>query len=1702
MSLSTFLLKCLGPIGRIVMPKAKQIYAEHTAGNKPDEAIELQLDKFLNEALGRLGVVDDSKPWWSTAMNALGKAAVQPESFKRPHIQKWLTQQETQYLLKQLIRDKLTGNEYSQESLNILVSSYIEESFESKQYAISIITTALAVLEASVLGSIKDKGTAAIVQAYGDKQLEFLSSLRENLNHLIPDDIRQIVRIAQNNAESIQCDIGGIQIERTAFLQDINNLIKSVQFIQVRGLPGSGKSVLLKQLAQQALDKGPVLFLRAEQLEGKSWFSYASTQGLSAQPLFQLLSQIEKVGTPVIFIDAIDRTEKEQQPIILDIIRTIIQSPELANWRIVASLRDTSVDALQHWLGDTVNGMTLGTVSLNNLSNEEAETLAAANPLLRSLLFSSTQLEDIVRRPFFAKVLHQNYTIDPQSTFQPRSEVDLIAQWWQRGGYNETGQFAVERQRQLIELAKLQAHALNKPIKMNQLSTMMHIDAMKSDGLLDSVRDGISVRFTHDIFFEWAFLHVIAECEERWVDEIRSCGEPPALARTIELAAQWEYNYGENWAAWLALTQSSGLRTQWLRAWLLGPLGLPDFAKQQDPYTRAIFADGCQLFKKALVWFQATKITPNESINTFAFPSETQQQYAYLVSWPSDYLLWRRFIEFILAHISIVPKRLYPDILAVFEVWQNVFFCTANPITHKLLLQCNIWLNDIDNINYRDNWNANSFDWHEIPELEKFRKSLRRLIFLSSKAEPEIVSTYLLNSGRSNTLRRDVFDDVLTLCPILAQSPPSEIVNITLACLKEELPEERLAREAAENKRDRERRITIQAKPESERTSQEQAYLNNFSLFTTVGVSHYDWDRLCLDDGFRNFYPPTPRREPFQSLFQHSPNEALALVRELCNHATMAWRQMHTCSRDTQGTPIPLELTFCWGHQKFWGNAREFQWFRAARASHVIGCALMALEQWCYEELMRARPLDDLLEQVVIGHDNIAILGVAAMLTLHTKTVSPATLPLLTSQRVLSADQQRMHQDLISCSGMFSSDGQTDPSLIGTTSTASIQPERQQTLTSLISSHFIKGDEYSDILKKNILSFTDNLPFEYEELRDRPECISRLRTEALKYAELVDWNNYNFHEVENRPDLIAVSHTSSFSSTPESLAKRETASKFINATRLLSWCLKCLEKKALLDTFSIPEAIAVGRQIDTSDVMIYSADESEETHLAIYRGALSAIAAVILTFRQETTPSNIHWARDILMRVLKRKEIKDTFWTPDAITIDHPAIFAAQGLAAELRENAHQYEIARSLLILITHPLKAVTLAALKEACDLWSTAPKLTWVALVLAFSRNCASIHSLQDTRKKGDINLPSPEAEIEINALLELYEGGSEWPKLPLIPAPWVKRNNLNIQNHNKDNPTESDEEKNASDIIWLAADAAKALSLVPVESIMASDRKEDFLIFLQSALNWTVQEYEVNGEQSKGGNYSRHDTFEWSQSLGTTLSLVAGLIPFSSFNTRFLIPILEIEDSHCLELLYPLVNGYVCHYVYDALTIPSDTVIILNICLDRFLKLPEFDSNSFLKGKLNNFQYQGLIDALMFVSVEKAEKSARYANGDWSELPLILPVIDHFIRAVGGLIPIMERFLTLCERAKVTYPADMFADQIISVLNQGPDSLQGWHSTLLLERIAALVEYFAHRNTPMSVDLSQKLLRILDVLVDMGDRRSSLLQLNESFRDIRL
>ena len=112
-----------------------------------------------------------------------------------------------------------------------------------------------------------------------------------------------------------------------------------------------------------------------------------------------------------------------------------------------------------------------------------------------------------------------------------------------------------------------------------------------------------------------------------------------------------------------------------------------------------------------------------------------------------------------------------------------------------------------------------------------------------------------------------------------------------------------------------------------------------------------------------------------------------------------------------------------------------------------------------------------------------------------------------------------------------------------------------------------------------------------------------------------------------------------------------------------------------------------------------------------------------------------------------------------------------------------------------------------------------------------------------------------------------------------------------------------------------------------------------------------------------------------------------------------------------------------------------------------------------------------------------------------------IIDRFVRFAGWAYAVMSRYLTLCERSKDAFPAEQFADQVLHVIDENGNLLKGWHGTSLPARIAGLVQYLVDRETPAPATLAQKFLRILDLLVDMGDRRSAALQLSEAFREIQ-
>lgn len=1521
-------------------------------------------------------------------------------------------------------------------------------------------------------------------------------------------DLDRLMNLAKSYTSSISDDIGGVRLDRSAIHESLKNKLDVARIVQVRGLPGSGKSVVVRQEVQLALAKGPVLFLKAEQLEGTSWISYATAQGLSDAPLERLLVEIDATGTSTLFIDAIDRIEKQHQPIIIDVIRTIVKSPLLSNWRIVVSLRDTGIEVLRNWLGDFLDALEVETVEVDKLSDEEAKILAEAKPHLRLLLFGSPQVQEIVRRPFFAKVLNRSYMADPSvPVLAPQSELELMDNWWQRGGYNEIGQNMMERQQKLLNLASVQARNLSQSVQLSRLTSVAHIDELRADGILQNTRSGTSVRFAHDIFFEWAFFYVLVDYDAEWLKEIQDCGEPPAVARIVELVAQWEYVEGDNWAAYLTQTENSELRSQWLRAWLVGPLQIPNFKAGESQFTKAVFADDFRLFRKALVWFQAEKTSPNTNILSSDLPIEQRQQFAYLQGWPSDYPIWSRLINLILDHIADIPYKFYPEIVPIFEVWQNALFDISNPVSHALLQQCGSWLATMDVANTVKEDSEDSKRWREIPERGAFYKSLVELILRASKAEPDFAADYLQRVLASEHIQDDAFQNITAYSPMLTQSLAQSITELTLTYLKRELPDEQVARAEQQRLSDNRCRNEILAKPEEERTDQEKMILPLIGscLPPTDIFSTHDWDSLSLYDGFGNFFPPSPLKEPFHSLFQRSSSDALHLFKELCNHAMDAWKQLHQYqSRDL--TPIPLELNFPWGMQRFWGNGREYLWFRSIWVPKAIGCGFMALEEWCFAELDRGRSADELIQEIIKGNECIAILGIASMLALHTNTVSEVTLPLVTSQRLLGVDRKRMVEDFANTNATY---GNTDERHLKAVIAANVRPVRKRQLSEMVPMFVFGSDLLGKQVRDIIISFKDDLPFEYEEQRNDLETQTDLMKQAIDFAEIAEPKNYRVHHIEEDSDRVAIIHTSPSAAKPENVERVRRASNWMNRGSLCIWASKSISEGVLGDTYTIEKAVALAKEADTNNLFTNSGEETQEDFLDIHRGAVTATAAVVLCFRTDCKQEEIEWARGVLARALHLREEQHLLWSLNIVASWHPLIYVAQGLASELREGTAAQGTDLNFLALVAYPLKTVSLATVSEACQLWDKNPNLTWTTLDVAFSLCQVSQRPFDQPRMYGKALRTHVEIQTVLDAAISAYETKGDWTALSLPAPAWVKGESgdgrpvhlLNIELTSDDvvNPSES---WNQSDVIWDSERAAKVLQRISIEDVLSSNAKGAFLDFLEGALTWTKERHAPSWlKPERWSDIERH-SYEWTDALGVALGQVAGLLSISDLQTRFLDLILKLEDESCWAILSPFTRTYACTYIYNTPVVPEDAITILHLCLGRLLQSPNLQSGINQSGRFLDINQQQLINTLMFVSVEYAELATRYANGDWSEIDLILPIVNRFIRTSGWTDLVMSRFLSLCERSKTSYPADIFADQVLSIIGDGVDNLVGWRGTLIAPRIAELVQQFAHRDTRMTLAVAQKHLRILDVLVDMGDRRSAALQLSEPFRGVRL
>jgi hypothetical protein len=1296
---------------------------------------------------------------------------------------------------------------------------------------------------------------------------------------------------------------------------------------------------------------------------------------------------------------------------------------------------------------------------------------------LRRLLFGEKRVRDIARRPFFAAVLARaTRSGSSQEAAAPTSEVELIDVWWSHGGYNSDQTRVYHRQRTLIKLAKAGAPALGRRIGLNGFD-LDAVRELKEDEIIRDVVAGHAVQFAHDIFFEWSFLHLLIEHETDWIEQIRSVGEPPVLGRTVELLSQAGYPAFENWQDNLRRLEATPVRPQWTRAWLTAPFGSPRFWENAEQFTAAMLGDDAKHLAQLAVWFQAEKTQANPLILGRSMLPQTLSprevvRYADALAWPSDLGSWSRFLQWILRNIESCPVTILADIVSGFEVWQNMLADRANGISAAIIGVVNGWLEDIEDREHAEEFRFDHGRWGPLSrgERSELEDRLRNLLLRSARIEIERVRGYLRRVQNRARLRDEVFGKVIAWTPTLASTHARDMVNLCLAALIDELPAD------------------VAKRPDA------------MGLSHSVSVT--DWNELAIRDTGGDFSPASPLREPLASLFPAAPAQAQELVRKITNHAVTAWRELHDLNRRQEGTPIPLELEFPWGRQEFWGDGQVYMWARGQWAPPPVLCGLMALEKWAFGEVERGRVVDEVIQEVVSGHESCAVLNIAVALALESNRVSRVTLPLAISQRIWHWDIGRYVTDLGGVTNLIGFIKPSDLPHAEAVRSANGRRARRIEVRWLAQLFVLNSDEsLRSAAQTAILAFPEALPFELEEEKQDGGRVADLRRTAEIWAEVGRIENYSATPApDGRGTLIALENPRS--SEPDIVATAQRSERMNEQMGLLNWIYDSFERRTVSEKRPLQQALDQAHRLDRDD--LFTAAHGEDHTVDMDQSLVAGVAAIAVLYAEELDSKELQWSKGVMLRAWQTPEHHGELWSSRSMPLQHPCLYSARGLPGLIRRGLDIPKVQVALLTLAGHPLEKVSETALASALALWDIDANFAWIALNLAIRLSVGSRDRIVSAYGYDHATAPDQMAATVDVALRELSSGNT-FSTLQRIPPAWVfaapkpRDDGLRFGG-------------NASEPIWREPDEflrwdflPKIFGSIPIGAVMADAlRRPAFLSFCDDLLNWTLERMNPSWRSEKAKRRERQGTelLEWRRSLLGFLAHVALRLEPDDVQRRFLDRIFALENEAAESLIHPFVDVITAAGIFDAPQIAPNATTLVMACLERTLKDHVWARARNDEGDLFGYDVPPLVKLYLFVSIEFAGGAARFANRDWREVAAILPIVDRFVREVGDVPDVMSAFLTLCERAVEHYPVAAFVDQVTAAINRQERTPVGWRNSTLPGRIAGLIHAFAEREQPLARQSAQAMLRVLDRLVDMGDRRSAALQMSETFKDVRL
>lgn len=165
MGLLAVALKAVGSAVGAMWPSLKQRYAERKAGKAPTEVAVSISDGAMDAALLRLGALHPEESLWKRCLVGFEGAVIRPEQFALPSVREWASRPQVRAGLKLAAETAIARGAAPIEVLKRLADEYADATGDDPRFSDQAIRIAVAFLQASVQGLVRDPGTAAIVQA-------------------------------------------------------------------------------------------------------------------------------------------------------------------------------------------------------------------------------------------------------------------------------------------------------------------------------------------------------------------------------------------------------------------------------------------------------------------------------------------------------------------------------------------------------------------------------------------------------------------------------------------------------------------------------------------------------------------------------------------------------------------------------------------------------------------------------------------------------------------------------------------------------------------------------------------------------------------------------------------------------------------------------------------------------------------------------------------------------------------------------------------------------------------------------------------------------------------------------------------------------------------------------------------------------------------------------------------------------------------------------------------------------------------------------------------------------------------------------------------------------------------------------------------------------------------------------------------------